>query len=98
MAGRTAAPPRLGRRCCNGPSYFPWNLVKGRIGRTEHRARLVAIAVLDIDHRGINTLAGNTFQRHGPVAGTAVPVTYLEQVAHHIVVGDLATAILAATD
>src|ERR1700694_2431321 len=73
-------------------------LTARQIGRAEHRTRLVAIAVLDIDHRGIDALAGNTFQRHGPVAGTAVPVAYLEQVAHHIIVGDLATAILAAAD
>jgi hypothetical protein len=66
---------------------FQRNLVKRRVGRTEHRAGLVAIAALDIDHRGIDPLAGNIFERHAPAAGAAVPVTYLEQSAHHIVVG-----------
>src|ERR1700730_285622 len=75
-----------------------WKLAKRRVGRAEHRARFVAIAILDIDHRGIDALAGNTFQRHGPAAGVAVPVTYLEQIAHHIVVSDFLTAILATPD
>src|SRR6267378_5213131 len=75
-----------------------WKLAKRRVGRSEHRARFVAIAILDIDHRGIGVLAGNIFQRHGPAAGTAVPVAYLEQITHHIVVSDFATAVLAAPD
>src|ERR1700737_5425918 len=75
-----------------------WTLAKRRVGRREHRARFGAIAILDIDHRGIDALAGNTFQRHGPAAGTAVPVTYLEQITPHMVVSDFLTAILAAPD
>ena len=67
-----------------------------RKGGAEHRAGLVAVAVLEIDHRGIDALAGNIFQRHGPARRTAVPVTDLEQVANHIVVGDFTAAILAA--
>src|SRR6185437_3709864 len=72
--------------------------VQQRVGRAEHRAGLVAIAILDIDRRGIDAVARDVFQRHGPAARRAVPVTDLEQVAHHVVVGDFTPAIFAAPD
>src|SRR5438552_16231762 len=66
--------------------------------RPQHRAWLVPAAVLDENHRGINTVSRYVFERHRPASGTAVPVTDLEQATHHIVVRDFAAAIFAARD
>ena len=60
-------------------------LVQRRVGRAQHRAGIFAIAVLNVNHRGIDALAGNIFQRHRPAAGSAVPVADLQQIAHHVV-------------
>src|SRR6185312_276920 len=73
-------------------------LIQRGVGCAEHQAGLVAIAILDIDHRGIDALARDIFHRHGPGAGLAGPVTDLQPVAHDIVVRHLTAAILAASD
>src|SRR3954452_24338232 len=74
------------------------DLMQRRKRRAEHRTGIVAAAVLHVDHGGVDALARNVFQRHRPAAGAAVPVTDLQLVAHHVVIGDLAPAIFAATD
>ena len=55
--------------CTSGNDDKRQNSVQRRVGCPQHRAGLLAIAVLDEHHRGIDALAGNIFQRHGPAAG-----------------------------
>src|SRR5438552_13818313 len=72
--------------------------VQWRERRSQHDAGLVAIAVLDVDHRGVDALTGYIFQRNRPATGISVPVAHLEQATHHVVVGHLTAAILTAAD
>ena len=44
------------------------NSVQRRICRAQHRAGLVAGAVLDVNHRGIDAFAEDIFQRYAPAA------------------------------
>ena len=46
-------------------------------GRAEHRTRLVAIAILNIDDRGVDAIARNALKGNGPASRTAVPVADL---------------------
>ena len=59
---------------------------------------MVARAVLEIDHRGIDAVAADVLQRHGPGRRRSGPVTDLQPVPHHIVVGQRLAAIFAAAD
>ena len=67
-------------------------------GRAQHGAGPFAIAILDVDRRGIDALARYVFQRHRPVAGGAIPIADFQQIADHIMLGHFVTAILAARD
>src|SRR5579863_8799084 len=67
-----------------------------RIRCAEHRTWPIAASVLDEDGRGIDAFTGNIFQRHGPTPGRAIPVADLQNVANDVVIGQLASAILAA--
>src|SRR5262249_30757625 len=46
----------------------------------------------------VDAVAREVLDRHGPAFWTAVPVADLEQVAHHVVISDLLSAIFAAAD
>src|SRR5262249_25004525 len=77
--------------------FTGWLMQRGE-RRAQHRAGLVAAAVLDQHGRGIDAVAQHAVERHGPASRTAIEVADLEQVAHHVVVDDFASTVFTAAD
>src|SRR5450432_895521 len=104
MLDRDSARLGVNRDATNNPAMAraktkePPKSVQRRDGRSEHRARLVAVAILKIDHRAIRPFAYHALDRNRPTPRAAVPVADLHHVADDGVIDDLTAAVFAPAD